>query len=96
MDLVNGVLTSSVTVSNLGMLAVGSQIVNASVSLVYRVSDLSGNMAAATRVVMVVITSVPVISLSGASSVFVQAQSVYTPYMDAGFVLIFSCIFWLI
>jgi hypothetical protein len=56
-DLVDGVLTTSITVANLSLLAINAQVVNQAVILVYTVNDSSGNTVNATRIVRIVASS---------------------------------------
>lgn len=75
-DTVDGNLTTSIVVTN----NVNDQV-SGSYTVVYDVSDLSGNTAQATRTVNVVDTTPPVITLQGTSSIQVYQGQTYT---DAG------------
>lgn len=75
-DTVDGNLTTSIVVTN----NVNDQV-SGSYTVVYDVSDSSGNTAQATRTVNVVDTTPPVITLQGTSSIQVYQGQTYT---DAG------------
>jgi PKD repeat protein len=75
-DLVDGNLTSAVTVNNpLDTATVGVYVIT------YSVTDNSGNTTTATRTVHVLDRTLPEISLNGDDTVYVQ---IYTSYNEAG------------
>ena len=75
-DLVDGNLTSSVTVTN-GL----DNTVLGSYSIVYEVKDAEGNTATDNRTIVVLDRTMPTHTLDGADSVWVQ---IFTSYTDAG------------
>jgi hypothetical protein len=83
-DLVDGNVTSSISLTGRNLLSVELQVLGASVSLRYQVADRAGNLASVTRTVLIVASTRPIISLVGPTYITLEASRNYRVYYDAG------------